>query len=97
MEQSKEDLAKFKKLSKKSQYFFFGTFFSLATGSIVVLFSFIRLMIMGKMSEHDTNLHYWVFGSLLVVCIILYLVFYNKYKKASDSLAKFFKEKVLSK
>ena len=92
-----ENLAKFKELSKKSNHFFFGTFFTLVAGSIIILFSFIRIILVGKMDEQATQLHYGIVVPLLVVCIILYFIFNNKYKEASDNLAKFFKEKVLKK
>ena len=92
MEQNDKDFIECKKLMKKSQLTFFGTYIPLVVGGIGVIISFIIGFVVeeGKL----TSLHYWVFAIFIIVCLLVNLYFSAKHKKASDALATMFKKNI---
>jgi uncharacterized protein YacL len=92
MERKEKDFIECKKLMKKSQLTFFGTYIPLVVGGIGVIISFIIGLVVEK--GKLTALHYWVFAVFIIVCLLVNLYFSDKHKKASDALATMFKKNI---
>ena len=93
MEQNKQKvLAEFEKLRKRSQFYFFCYLSFLIAGIAYVFISQIWVMVDWIKGKPTGDVNYGVLIPVVIVCVVLWFVFWEKHKKASDELTQFVKK-----